>query len=293
MLVDYLEKSSEELRMLEEKIQKLDEEYRKCFDKEIRQEMDGIKKEVRHKKTEVYEQLMKNIQEIYLLKKYYPALLDVFLEDTQIGMILRRKKWLFDFKILTATNKDLAEVKNKRKELSDARDFLKKWVGKIDSKSLVATWSMLKGKIKGENEKDEVLTIIQNEEDALKKRGWLIILHEPYIIKPLKKIMKKIKKTSEDVTQKSMDVEKSKGNGTVAEYNATKALREAQKKKKMVEKKCKHLLYANPEFLMKIKTETRWDKMKVDIFTNNFIKKIDYTPIKEELWLREMKKKIA
>ncbi len=293
MLIDYLETSSEELHILEERIQKLDEEYRKCFDKQIRQEMDSIRKEIRHKKTEVYERIIKDVQEIYLLKKHFPQLLDVFLEDKQIGMILHRKSWLFEFRNIKATDKELTEIKKKRKELSDARDFLKKWVGKIDSKSLTATWPMLKGKIKDENDKDEVMTVILEEEESLKRQGWLVMLHEPHIIKPLKKIIEKLKKASEDAAQKSVDLGKSKGNGTTAEYNATKALREAQKKKRIAEKECRHLLYANPEFLMKLKTETKWNKMKVDIFANNFIKKIEYLPIKEDVWLREMKKKIS
>ncbi len=292
MLVDYLENASVELRKMEGKIQELDKQYRKYLDKQLRQEITGAKKELSRKRTEIYEEIMKSMQEIYLLKKYFPQLLDVFTEDKQIGNLLRKKSWLFDFRNVAATNDELEDLRKKRNDLSDAKDFLKKWVGRIDSKSLNATWPILKGKIKDESDRDEVIAAIEEEWKVLNKRGWLLTLREPYIMKPFRRIMKKLNKASEGVVQKNIDLEKSKGKGTLTEYNSSKELKKAQKKKRTLERKCLHLLYANPEFLMKLKGETRWSQKKIDLFADNFVKRIEFVPINEERWLREMRKRV-
>ena len=296
MLVDYLEKTSQELSELTRKLHEVDQDYRKYFDKQLRQEVQTAKKELQKKKSEVYEEIAGRMQEIYLLRKYFPKLLDVLLEDEYVGQIVKKRSWLFDFKGMKkeTIGREIAIVKAKRKELGEARDFLKKWVGRIDARSLIATWPSLKGSINSDLDKDEALVIIKEKDNELKRNGWLLMLNEPYILKILSKKVEKLRKATDEVVKLKTEVDKSKRNGTVAEYNAMKAFREAEKKRKRFERICRHIVFSNPEFLMKIKGQkSSWQSTKTNNFMTSFIKKLEFKVVKEEGWLREMRKRVS
>ena len=203
--------------------------------------------------------------------------------------------WLIEFKELPRKEceKKLLEIKNKRTQLREARDFLKVWVGKIDAKSLVATWHVLKDVLREEVEKGEALTEMEELDKKLRQEGWLVILNDPLILRPLHRFFRELKKANESEFERAGALEKTKGRGTLAEYNAAKELRKAKKKQKKWERLCRHILLANSNFLNKIrKQKMTWRDSTADKFMKKFLEKLEVKPIDEKKWVKDMKKKL-
>ncbi len=297
MFIEYLEKVTAELNWMENKLQVLEKEYRKGFDRQAREEINGIKKEIKTKKLEIGEKIYENLWEMRLIKKHFPALFTVYIEHETIGPVLKNKMWLIDFKgmPIKECEKKINEIKNKRKQLKESIKFLKGWVGSIDAKSMVATWNVFKDvlKEKDKRDKDEVLALIKEMNKASLREGWLVMLNEPLILKPLYRFFTLLKKAYENEYEKKNAFEKSKGKGSISEYNTTKELREAQKKRMRIEKLCRHLLLANSHFLAKIKTnKPTWRNKSIDNFIKGFLNSIKIPNIDEKKWLNEIKSKL-
>jgi hypothetical protein len=295
MLVDSLEKIAEEIAELQERLKQLDKEYKKEFDRDIKEEMNRIRKEIKRKKYELNECVYNNLEEFRLLKKHFPDLFNIFIEDEIIGSTLKKKEWLIEFKELKKKEceKKFGEIKAKQAQLKEAKAFLKGWVGPIDARSLGATWNVLKDVLADKMEKDEALAAIEDASKKLKKEGWLVMLNEPLILQPLRRFFKMLKKASEEEYEKKAALEKAKGRGTISEYKATKELRDAQKKRKKIERMCRHLLLANSKFLHKMKNrKITWGDSATEELLRNVLNKIEIKNIDEKKWIKEMKKRL-
>ncbi len=295
MLVDYLEGAAVELKEMQERLIELDKEYRKQFDRQVREEMNYVKKEIARKKREIDERIYSNFEELRLIKKHFPALFNIFIEDELIGPVLKKRAWLLDFKELQKKECEriLHDIKSKRAELKEAKEFLKGWVGRIDAKSMIATWNVLKGVLKDEVDKSDALAIIEETDRKLRRESWLVILNNPFILKPLHKFFRMLKKANEDEYEKEALLQKTKGHGTLAEYNATKELRKVKKKRMRIERICRHILLANSAFLNKIrKQKMTWRDGTIEKFMKSFLEKLETKPIEEKKWIKEMKKKL-
>lgn len=300
MLVDYLEEASADLRELDSKLVKLSHQYKQFYYAELREEMNGIKKKIHKKKQEIIDNIYKNSQEFFLIKKHFPQFFQLLKEDEQLAKIFEQVSWLSDFKILDSKQASsiITEIKKQRAIIREIKDFLKKWTGKIDSRSLIATWDILKGELTGELEKDEVLQVLNRKNKELRRKGWLVMLNEPFIFKQLAKIFEKLKKLRNEVIEKKTEVEKSKGKGTLAESAKLKELKKTESKKRKLERMCEHMLLVNHAFLIKIKSQkpsfrTNYKTENINNVVLSIINNLNVKTIDEKKWLAEMKNKLS
>jgi hypothetical protein len=296
LLIDYLEEMSSKLREEEAKLQRLNAQYKKFYDKELRQEITDLKNDMRKTKKELKDELYLNAKELGLIKKHFPDFFGVLLEEEQIGGTIGRVAWLCGIEALgkSAAEKKLDAVRGERKKLREARSFLSKWVGKIDAKSITATWPELKGEISGSIDRDEALLSIANKDRGLRREGWRVILGSELINKQLKRIFKGLIAARGETSDKERALKSAKGKGTVAEYNAKKELDEAKKAQARIERVCTQMLLANPEFLANFKKQK--PALGDRTFTESvleFAEKIKMKDVDEKRWLVGMKKKLS
>jgi hypothetical protein len=203
--------------------------------------------------------------------------------------------WLTDFKGLKKeeAEKELKSVKAKRRELKDVSEFLKKWVGRVDSKALRATWKVLDGEFVSDMDKDEALEKLKRIDIKYRRKGWIIILNEPFISMALQKFCRKLDEIKSKEFDARRDVERSKGKGTTAEYSAMKVLQAVEQKKKSMENKCVNLVLANPEFARKLKKMSTGPVVQKSMRAIiSLFRDIDVRFDQKE-WKAEMKKKIG
>lgn len=292
MLIDYLEEAAALLSEKKESYHKLNRQYKKFYSKDLREEMEILKAEINKKNREVNEKLYDNLHELESIKNYFSDLYNVFLDDPNIGSLIKKKTWLLERKEEKKQKAEVKinEIKEKRAQLRDAASFIKKWPREtIDAKSLTATWSALKNKIKGEMDKEDVLLKIKDLDKLLKREGWLILINESMVDQPLNSFSEKIKELKYDELEKSRGIEKAKGKGSVKEYAALKEYRTAQKKTKRMERIIRHLLLASSSFLEKLKKRKK-GKIPNDI--EAIAGSIKIKKINEKVWLKEMRKKL-
>jgi len=91
LLVDYLEEAAGELAEKKERLRELNRQYREIYDKQIKEEIEIVRREINKKRAEVVETIYENLDEMKHLKKYFPELVKVFEEDDSIGDILWKK----------------------------------------------------------------------------------------------------------------------------------------------------------------------------------------------------------
>ncbi len=295
MLVDYLEESSVSLRDLEQKLVKLDKDYKLFLDRDIKDQMNLVKKDIRKTWSMSVDYIYKHLQEFFLLKKHFPNFFQMLKEDQSLGKVIEKIEWLLDFKKLdhAACQQELAKLKEQRKQLRDVKDFLRKWVGRIDRKSLIATWPFLKAELKTDLDKDEVLEIIKRKNRELRRKGWLILLNEPFIFYALDRLLSKLKKFKQVEADKRTEFEKLRGRGIYAQSEVEKKLKEAARKRRKMERKCEHLLLANYEYFQKLKKQkVTWRDKTANLFLTDLVEKIDAKLIDEKRWVVEMNKKL-
>lgn len=296
LIIDYLEDAAGFIGKRREILLELNRQYNEIYDKQIRDEMDIVRKEIKKKKSEVIENLYGNVDELRHLKKYFPELLDVFIEDEGIGPILRRKKFLYENRKQLdekeASGK-LEQVRAKRRELRDAKKFMNSWAGTISAKKLGATYHMLKDKFKGDVESAEVIEKIDEMKNELRREGWRIFVNSPLIMVPLQKMIGDLKALEVEEYRKKKRCDDAKGRGTNIEYIAQKNLESVQRRKEHVEKMIKHLLLSNPEFLQELKKNKNWLKKHDMEPLEKFAENVTYKKVKEKVWLTEMKKRIS
>jgi hypothetical protein len=293
LLIEYLEEASENLGKKRESFHKLSRQYKKFYSKDIREEMNILRKEINHAHHEINEKLYERLNELSLIKSYFPDLYNIFLEDEAIGKLMSKKNWLLDRKDVSVkkAQEDLSRIKSERAQLKEAKAFVKKWPrGHIDSKSIKATWPILKSELKGELDKEDLLDIIAKKDKELKKSGWLTLIDESMIEQPIARFANKIRVFSKEEQEKEKEAIQSKGKGSVKEYEASKELEAARSKRKKYERILRHLLLSNRKYLEMCKKKSQWGQDEVIL--KEIISKISLNKIDEKNWLKEMRKKL-
>jgi len=295
LLIDYLEEAAEYLRTQIEKRHKLEDQYRRIYDRDIKREISLVNVDIKKKKSEVTNQLLLNLDEFRYLKVYFPELLDAFMEDDYIGKIISSKSWLLYYKPLPAKEAamKMGQLKMFRAQLKEAKKFIKTWVGTVNAKAFAATFPILKGRIAGKLNKGEVVDAIEKADKELMKEGWLLLISDSLIKIPLSKFSNKIIKFRVAKMQADAKVKYSRGRGTVAEAAALREYKKVSRRLSHYENLVIQILLANPNFLRNMKKSRNWlsrDKLSI-------IEKIakDVTPrtVKERAWLNEMNKKLS
>ena len=169
MLIDYLESASNELDELERNLVEINKDYKRFFDRELKEQTINVRKRIDKKRNEVLDYLYFNMQELSMIKKNFPDFFRILEEDPHLSKVVERVSWILGSKKLDQKQceQEIKRIKAGKKQLREARAFLDRWVGKIDGKSLEATWPILKGELKAEMEKEDGA----GEEDARVTRG--------------------------------------------------------------------------------------------------------------------------
>ncbi|MBU0528079.1 hypothetical protein KKE92_06360 [Candidatus Micrarchaeota archaeon] len=295
LLIDYLEEAAEYLRVQIENRHKLEDQYRRIYDRDIKREISIVNRDIKKKKSEITTQLLLNLDEFRYLKVYFPELLDAFMEDEYIGKIISSKSWLLYYKPLPPKEAAMKmnQLKMFRAQLKEAKKFTKTWVGTVNSKAFAATFPILKGRITGKLTKGEVVQAIEKADKELMKEGWLLLISDSLIKIPLSKFSNKIIRLRVAKMQADAKVKYSRGRGTVAETNALREYNKIARKLAHYENLVIQILLANPNFLRNMKKNHTWlsrDKLSI-------IEKVAETvtprTVKERAWLNEMNEKLA
>lgn len=291
MLIDYLEQVAKELAASEEKLLHLGREYQLMRDQETREQLSLVKKEIKQTRFSILEYIYLHLQELVLLQKHYPLYISSLKEDPYLGEVLRRISWLLDFKSMgqEECKNELLRIKAARKQLYEARDFLKKWAGSIDKKSLVATWPILSELLVNTMDKDEVIAVIKRKNKELRKAGWLVILHEPFIEAVVMRFLQRIRELKRESLEKQAELKKS-DKGIYKKEVFVKELEKATKEHMQLERRLRHLLLASYLYLLKLKKQKNtWKDKKSDLAS--ILEKLPIAELNEKIWLTEMQKR--
>ena len=290
MILDYLEYSTTYMKEKKTTEHSLERQLKEFYSKDIREELLHLRQEIKKKQSEIIRHFYDNLEEYRLLKKHFPELFEEYFCDAYVGKLLSDKRWIIEFKPLSEeeASKRFQDIKKKRKQLREARMFLKDTPGKVDYKSLSATWNVLKDVLKDGMEQEEALDAVRDKNVELKKEGWKVLLNDSLILLPIRRLIQKLVEQEVIERQKFADAEKNKGKGTVAEYDALSKLRKANKERMCIYMRLIHLLLCNPDFLQKLKkrplTAARGpERALLGIINTINVKKVD-----EKKWLEEM-----
>lgn len=294
LLIDFLENAAEYLKEHTQKRRKLEAQYRKIYDRDIKREISIIAGEIKKKKSEVTNEILLNLDEFRYLNKYFPELLSTFMEDEFIGPILKKKRWLLDYKPLPPQEAAmrLQEIKAMRTQLHDAKKFLNKWVGAVDARSFGATFPALKGRFKGKLDKEEVIQIIDEADKELRHSGWLFLITDSLIKIPLAKFTNRLLKLQYEEMAARMDLGKSKGKGTVAEANALRKYEKVRRNRIHYENVIIQLLLANPAYSRSLKKRNWLSREKKSVL-EKIAQRVTPHKVKERTWLNQMNKKLS
>ncbi len=295
MLVDELEERAFGLKQKKDDLRNLYRQYRQFYSKDIRDEMAVRKAEIAKMRAEAAELVWESLQELLLIKRYFPELYAMLLDDPGIGDVIRPRNWLVDRKEESRepAEKRLKDIKRRRHELREARKFVDKWPGKeLDERSLVATWPALKGTIKGDMHKSDAVSAIDKRQKELVREGWTVLLNASMIAGPLRRFLARTQKLKSEELAKQVEMTGAKGKGSVKEYEAKKAYEKAKADRERMERICRHLLLASPLFLEAMKKELKAgkkDKGELErIVASTSVRKIN-----EQEWLKEMRKRLG
>ncbi|MEM4359246.1 MAG: hypothetical protein QXT45_01810 [Candidatus Bilamarchaeaceae archaeon] len=269
-------------------------EYEEAFDKEIREEMDILKSEIKAKRAEIIDKLYENVDELRHIKKYFPEFFEVLLGDEEIGKILKRRDFLFDARPVPPNTalKLFVELVEARRQLKDAIAFLEKWQGVITERQLTATYPILKGAITSDVESSDAIETIKALDDKLKRDGWRIIIgNEQLTAQIAERLIKKLKKAEIELQRARLNYEDAKGRGSVNEYTALKMLKRAEEGKARWERALRRLLLANPTYLSSLKKKN-WLQRKTRSELEMFAEKVTAKKVREKSWLNSMKKRL-
>jgi hypothetical protein len=294
LLIDYLEDASAYLRERKESLRKLRLSYHHVYDPDMVRETKAIEADIRRKKSEVTNELLYNLEEFRAIHRYFPDLLSAFMEDEDVGPVISEKAWLLDFRPLApkVAAAKLQKLREWRAQLRDAKDFLRKWVGTIDAKSILATYPALKGHMHGEMEKEDAMRIVEKVDRLLIREGWLLLINDSLIRIPVAKFMNKLIILRQEEINAQHEYARVQGKGTVAESTALKKLKDVRRKKEHYEKVLAQLLLANPSFLGLLRKKKGWASRQKPDPLEKFAQGVTPHQIKERVWLNEMKMRL-
>jgi hypothetical protein len=295
LLIEFLEQAAEYLREKTGRRSKLEAQYRRIYDRDIKREISLINKEIAKKKSEITNELLLNLEEFRCLDKYFPELLQAFMEDEYIGKIISKKAWLLHYVQIgpQEASQRLQFLTHKRMQLKDAKQFLRKWVGPVDSKAFCATFPALKGHLEEDLEKDEVARIIEDADAKLRREGWILLISDSLIKIPIAKFSNKLVKYTLRQLAAKAKMDKARGKGTVAEAAALREFEKVSRKKNHYENLLIQILLANPPYLRLLKKKKNWLSREKGGVVEKIAERITPHAVKERAWLNEMKKKLA
>lgn len=294
LLIEYLEEAAAYLREKRGKLKKLDEQYRRIWDRDIKKEMFQTRQDISKKSSEVNNELLLNLEEFRAIHKYFPELLQAYMEDEHIGKTLQKKAWLLDYKPLApkAAAARLAQLQEWRSQLRDAKEFLKRWVGTVNARAFVATYPILRNYLSGTMDKIDALSAIATADKTLLKEGWLILISDSLIQIPVAKFMSKINALRIEEMDARAGLARAQGRGTVAETAALRKFQEIIKRKQHYEKVLTQLFLANPDYLRQQKKKKNWLAREKAGNLDKIVQGITPHTIKERVWLNAMRKKL-
>lgn len=292
MLITYLEEAADYIRERRLKIQKLERQFHHIYDGDLKKEMNITWKEIRKKRTEIIDELLLNLEEFRALDKYFPDLLQVIMEDEDVGKVISKKAWLLEFKQVPPQDAKikLEQLMEWRAQIKMARESLRGWVGTVNSRSFLATFPILRGFLNQDMVKADVLEAIKKAEKTVLREGWLLLLSDSLIKIPVAKFANKINQCQLEENRAKTELKKALGRGTVAETTATRKLEEVTKKKNHYERILRQILLANPGYLKTLKKNKNWLSREKSSTIEKFARTITPHALKERAWLDEMKK---
>jgi hypothetical protein len=294
LLIEYLEEAAAALREMKEKLKKLDLQYRRIWDRDIKKEMAQTRIEIAKKSSEVTGELLLNLDEFRALHKYFPELLSAYMEDEYIGKVIQKKAWLLDYRPIPAEKAAarLAQLREWRAQLRDAKKFLKMWVGTVNARSFVATYPVLRSHMQGDMDKIDALAAIADVDKVLLKEGWLILISDSLISIPIAKFMTNINALRIEEMEAKTGVLRAQGRGTVTETTALRKFQEVNRKKLHYERVLTQLFLANPNYLRLQKKKKNWLAREKAGNLDKIVQGITPRTIKERVWLNQMRKKL-
>jgi len=294
LLIEYLEEAAAYLRERRQKLQKLDDQYRRTYDRDLKVEMGRLRSEAAKKSSEANYQLLLNLDEFRALHKYFPELLQAYMEDEYIGRVVSKKSWLLDYKPIPPQQAaaKLEQLREWRVELKDAKQYLRRWVGSIDTAPIIERYPILRGYVSGKMDKSDALLGIDKADKVLLKEGWLLLISDSLIQIPIAKFMSRINSLRYEESQAKAQAVRSAGKGTVAETNALRKLEEVMKGLHHYEHVLEQVLLANPSYLRSLKKRRSWTSKERSGNLDRIAQGITPRSIKERVWLDDMKKKL-
>lgn len=294
LLIDYLEESAAYLREKRERLRKLNAALLQVYDTSLKREIADLRRDIAKKNGEITTELLYSLTEFRALRKYFPDLLAVYMEDEQVGRILSKKEWLLDYKPMPPKEaaERLSQLKEWRSQLKEAKRSLGKWVGTVDSKEFVRSYPIMKGYLKADMNKADVRNEIDKVDKILLREGWLLLISDSLIRIPITKFMSQINRLAFEELEAKGELSRMRGKGTVAETAALRKLQGIQKRRAHYERILTQVLLANPDFLRSAKKRSWLSREKVGNF-ERLVASITPRSIKERAWLDEMRERIG
>lgn len=289
LLVEELEDLSLELKEVKNEIQRLNKLYSKFFDRDLRKDIDENTLLLRKLQRRLTRFLYSSIGELKLIKKHFPKLFSELKDDPILSPGISRISWLLNFKELSENKakEELDKIKLKRNQLRRIKKEVTSFV-EINYNSL-KNYDLLDEIIDKKPDKIELLDFIKKKGKSLKREGWLVLINEPFINDYIKNYLTHYKELLSIENDQKKIYEEAGHHGTLTESMASNDYLSSKKARLKLEKRCKHMLYANPDYLKKLKSSKRLHKT-FDTSDFNFFDSVRFKMIKEEDWLKEMNK---
>jgi hypothetical protein len=295
MLVDYLDKTAQEISAIKERERRLHRKYEETLDIDLRREIAELQKKIKIKTYETHDRLFENMAEFRLLKKHFPRLFQAYLEDEDVGRMLKEKEWLADFNTVHKGEgeRKLWELKAEIKTLKSFKSELRNAPGPFNKKTFGKSWDLVKDKVTERTDNHEMQDILDNKITELRHEGWLMLLNEPFVIKQMNRFVERLKKALKEEDETKKKYESSQGMGTYQEYRAKQAYDKTARARKKAERMCRHLVLANPAFYHKIAKESMvWRDKFISQVMARMLKSMIVPVPDENEWVKEMKKKL-
>ncbi len=295
LLIEYFEEAARYLKERNEAKRRLEDQYRRAYDRDIKKEISIINKEIRKKNSEITGQILLNLDEFRYLDRYFPDLLAAYREDEDIGKVISKKAWLLRYRPVPPREAAMRieRLRVLRSQLRHARKFLKTWTGAIESRAFSATFQILKGRLRGRLEKDEVEHVIDEVDKELIREGWLVLITDSLIHIPIAKFTNKLLRLQYEEAEAASGLSRAKGRGTRMEVNAFRKYRKVVREKEHYEAVIMQVLLANPDYLRSLKRKSNWLSRKRKGPVDKIIQNLTPHTVKERVWLDKMNKKLA
>jgi len=295
LLIDYLEDSSAYIRERKQTLHKLERQYRQMYSRDTKKEMHDIEEDIRRKQAELTQELLTRLEELRFLKKYFPDLLQTYMEDEYVGKTITRKAWLLDFQEIPPQQAaaGLAALRAQRAKVRQARNFVKRWVGPLNMRSFLATYPFLRGQVRAQMDKEDVLAAVDKADRVLRRQGWLLLLTQSLIGIPLAKFMARLAQFRYQEAEAQRDCQRTRGQGSVAEVGSLRKLEKARRGREHYGNVLKQILLANPDYLRSIKKSRNWLSRKKETDLQRLAETVNPFTVHERAWLDEMKKRLA